>query len=366
MPPTIVLHLDFLLTNKILNQQLYKYIKMRKYINVIIAIFLSSALMGQYDVQLTASFSPTTIPVGSLSTLNIAFNNIGNVAIPSNTLGVQVQFPTTKYIPTGAPTGAGADLFNWIDLGSGIWYGINNTSVPGIFGGGPIDFEVEGVQTTSPSAFTQANIGFPGGGTDINNSNNTPSAGLIVTTALPVSISKFSGRSDDCSKATLSWTTESEVNNNGFVIERSLDGRSFEKIGFVESMHNSTKSNDYTFEDIDYTINGIYYYRLVAVDYDGSSMISDIEKIKRICDTNVDLSIYPNPTAEKLNIKFHGFDLSEQLVSIMDGSGKLIRKAMLNTSKVNELLVKDLSPGVYNLKVEKEGQEILKRFIKID
>lgn len=339
---------------------------MKRYINFIIAVFLSSAMMGQYDVQLTASYSPISIPIGSYSTLNIAFNNIGNVAVPSNTLAIQVQFPITKYVPTGAPSGTGAALFNWLDLGSGIWYGINNTSIPGIFGGGAIDFEVQGVQATSPSAFTQANIGFPSGGTDINNSNNTPSAGLIVTVALPVSITKFNGRSDDCNKAILSWTTESEVNNNGFQIERSLNGKNFDKIGFVESMHNSNKRNDYTFEDSDYTINGNYYYRLVAVDYDGSTMISDIEVVKRICETNFDFTVYPNPTTEKLNIKFHGFELSDQLISILDSSGKLIRKAMLNTAKVNELLVKDLSPGVYNLKIENGGEEIIKRFIKMD
>ncbi|TAE07892.1 MAG: fibronectin type III domain-containing protein, partial [Bacteroidetes bacterium] len=55
---------------------------------------------------------------------------------------------------------------------------------------------------------------------------------VSTTRLLPVSITSFTG----AKKATvneLSWVTANEVNNAGFTLQRSVDGRNFTKIGFV-------------------------------------------------------------------------------------------------------------------------------------
>jgi hypothetical protein len=76
----------------------------------------------------------------------------------------------------------------------------------------------------------------------------------------------------------LSWTTESEHNNDYFNIEKTLDGNIFENIGYIKGAGNSTQSTTYSFTD--YNSNGdINYYRLKQTDYDGKFIYSDLISI---------------------------------------------------------------------------------------
>ena len=68
----------------------------------------------------------------------------------------------------------------------------------------------------------------------------------------------------------LAWETETETNNYGFEIERSLDGADFETIGFMDGYGttNSPKSYRYTDEE---TVNASKIaYRLKQIDRDGT------------------------------------------------------------------------------------------------
>jgi hypothetical protein len=336
---------------------------------IIIILFSNNIIFGQYTAQVTASYSPTSIPVNGTSDLTLQLNNTG-IQMNSGTFAIQIQFPISKYTPstTTPPTGVGAGYFNWSYLGSGLWYGTQIATIPAIIGGGPIVFSVTGVMITSPSAFTQINTSFPNGGSNLNTNTNTttPAAGLIVSSALPVNISEFNARSADCQPVNLVWTTESEVNNKGFNIERSFGGHDFEVIGFVESNHNSTTSNKYSFIDERMEVNGDYNYRLVAVDYDGLISISLIESIKRRCDEASDLIVYPNPAIDKINVFISSHNGGIIKAPIMDNSGKIIKVLNLNLNIKNDVFIGDLPPGIYSLKVELPDFVNSKKFIKIE
>ena len=72
---------------------------------------------------------------------------------------------------------------------------------------------------------------------------------VLNINALPVKYTQFTTeRSNDNTK--LNWSTASEVNNNGFEIERrNGNGTNFEKIGFVKGVGNSSRLNKYSFTD---------------------------------------------------------------------------------------------------------------------
>ena len=92
--------------------------------------------------------------------------------------------------------------------------------------------------------------------------------------ALPISLSSFIVESDQRFNK-LSWTTESEYNNDYFNIEKTLNGETFENIGYIKGAGNSTQTNTYSFTD--YNSNGdINYYRLKQTDYDGKFIYSDL------------------------------------------------------------------------------------------
>lgn len=68
----------------------------------------------------------------------------------------------------------------------------------------------------------------------------------------------------------ISWSTSTEINNDYFLIEKSIDGFEYFEIGVVGGNGNSNIVNNYSY--VDYNVNGgTIYYRLKQVDYDGHS-----------------------------------------------------------------------------------------------
>jgi hypothetical protein len=75
----------------------------------------------------------------------------------------------------------------------------------------------------------------------------------------------------------LEWETELEINNYGFVIQRSLDAFSWEDID-LEKGNNSNHGTRYNYIDANVPY-GNTYYRLKQIDYDGSISYSETRAI---------------------------------------------------------------------------------------
>ena len=73
----------------------------------------------------------------------------------------------------------------------------------------------------------------------------------------------------------LNWTTLTESNNSLFVIEKSNDGIHFNKVAELEAAGNSEKELKYRFTDFG-AVEGIVFYRLLQLDYDGTMSFSHI------------------------------------------------------------------------------------------
>lgn len=80
----------------------------------------------------------------------------------------------------------------------------------------------------------------------------------------------------------LNWTTLQEANNSVFWIDRSLDARSFERIGSTPSQGDSERPQHYEWIDRGATALGMgqpIHYRLVQVDFDGASSRSQVRSV---------------------------------------------------------------------------------------
>ena len=105
----------------------------------------------------------------------------------------------------------------------------------------------------------------------------------------PVGLTLLYGICIDDNKVELRWQTASETDNSHFVILRSFDGVHFEEVDYIMGAGTTTEVHDYEFYDTD-DKEGIVYYKLRQVDYDGNYTDSKVIAVQT-CGKNARFSI---------------------------------------------------------------------------
>lgn len=170
---------------------------------------------------------------------------------------------------------------------------------------------------------------------------------------LPVSLTSFTAKAEE-NKARLNWTTISEENNDHFEISRSIDGKTFNKLGEVKGNGTSNKENTYQFFD-EQPLNGNNYYQLVQYDYDGKSKMEGIRSVNFKINQSTSVSVYPNPTSEQIYFNLSGFSKRTIVAKFLDITGRTIymeEYQHLDDGTNYQLHLKDKpSSGVYILQL---------------
>lgn len=109
------------------------------------------------------------------------------------------------------------------------------------------------------------------------------------TIALPVDLISFKGYNDKNINI-ITWSTETETNNDYFKLERSRDLKDWEEIAIVPGKGNAYTKNDYIVNDNTYN-NTINYYRLTQIDYNGEVTIYDKIVINNLIKRKILVSI---------------------------------------------------------------------------
>lgn len=179
--------------------------------------------------------------------------------------------------------------------------------------------------------------------------------------SLPIELSDFSGHHDQGNNI-ITWTTESEINNDYMILERSFDGLAFEPITQIEGFGSGTNiSNTYYSYTDEGILKGKNYYRLLQIDMDGQQSLSRVIQISTPADRATIL--YPNPSKDKLVIRFN--QKEEVLYRIYNRTGLLVKNGRLSANKYqHEVNVIDLIPGQYVLQIIEEENFENQRFIK--
>ncbi|UYZ63652.1 T9SS type A sorting domain-containing protein [Hymenobacter weizhouensis] len=174
---------------------------------------------------------------------------------------------------------------------------------------------------------------------------------------LPVSLVAFSAKLRN-KRVELNWETASELNNKGFEVQRSRDGRTFETILTREGK--GTTSVRTSYEAVDNApLAGTSYYRLKQVDVNGKSEFSAPVSIANL--TAGELKLYPNPVHEQLTIEVPGSAAGVQ-VQITDMTGRVIRKQVLDAT--GRVSMSELQAGSYLITVGEGASQVTRRVIK--
>ncbi len=86
--------------------------------------------------------------------------------------------------------------------------------------------------------------------------------------SLPVTLQQFNAISGD-GKVTLHWTTQSEVNNQAFIIERGMDSLTFSFLAEIKGQGFKSSKTHYSFIDRSVQNGQVYFYRLADRDFSG-------------------------------------------------------------------------------------------------
>ncbi|MEO6287822.1 MAG: T9SS type A sorting domain-containing protein [Dyadobacter sp.] len=113
--------------------------------------------------------------------------------------------------------------------------------------------------------------------------------------ALPVKLISFKGYLTKTGDAELNWKTAQEVNNAGFEIQKSTDGKQYDAIGWVDGGGNHEGEKTYRF--VDQSLTTTSYYRLKQLDLDGKFTLSRIVAVIPEAESLERLSSYPNPSS---------------------------------------------------------------------
>jgi photosystem II stability/assembly factor-like uncharacterized protein len=119
----------------------------------------------------------------------------------------------------------------------------------------------------------------------------------------PVELFSFVANIKD-KKVTLSWQTATELNNYGFEIERRIDERTWDILGFVEGHGNSTSTNYYSFSDDVLTGGNKLHYRLKQIDIGGAYNYSNVIEVELMLGDYALYQNYPNPFNPSTKIRY--------------------------------------------------------------
>jgi hypothetical protein len=204
----------------------------------------------------------------------------------------------------------------------GAW---DQQSTSSASGSGPYTQTRTGITSLSPFAVAGENGGDP----------------------LPIELLAFNGELIK-NNSRLTWTTASEHNNYGFVIERSENAIDFDSINFMPAKYNNQSGGDY--ELFDYNAfseekSQILYYRLLQLDYGGSYSFSNIISLRKNTLEHNELLVWPNPAKDIIHIKLGDNKINSCQVYDMQGNLVLYPKG----KTLHKLDISGLENGSYLL-----------------
>ena len=197
------------------------------------------------------------------------------------------------------------------------------------------DFSNSGVASTTPDIDSD-------GEEDYLDSDNQ--------TALPIELVRFSARYRN-GVVIVEWETATELNNDFFTIERSLNATDFEVLTTLPGAGNSQERISYQWSDLK-PISGNSYYRLKQTDFDGQFTYSDIELVTFSSNGAFEVKVFPNPASELLSVTFDGgLNLNEVKIRLVDVSGKQVFSKIFTENQEIAINVSNLNRGIYLIEV---------------
>ncbi|MFY7734176.1 MAG: T9SS type A sorting domain-containing protein, partial [Bacteroidia bacterium] len=296
-----------------------------------------------------ARFFVTRVPLTNAS--NMQFSNITNTSL---TLSITKGSGGARIIVCRPTIAAAVVPVNLTNYSANSIYSQGNTTGANnfvVYNGTGNTVNITGLTKNTAYTFTVYEYNGAAGNTAYQTSGYS---GSPVTT-LPVKWQSFEANRN-AKSVTLNWSTASEVNNDYFTVERSLNNQNwFEQIN-IKGSGNSMVVNKYNYIDnLDATaLNFDLYYRIKQVDFDGKFSLSKTVIVKTNSNANTNKTI-PNPSNGKFIYISQEPILIPGNLTIINSIGGEVGKLTINNMET-PIDMSNLPKGVYYLLFNNNGK----------
>ncbi len=153
----------------------------------------------------------------------------------------------------------------------------------------------------------------------------------VACTKVSVELLTFDG-SVETDGDLLKWVSASELNNSHYILEHSTDGDNYNVIDVAEGAGTTSTVSNYSFLNKDAEA-GINYYRLFAVDFDGTTVYHGTVTLVRGESGLGFVNIYPVPASTVVNVTYSSIKTTAVAFEIYNVAGKLIDTATVDANQ---------------------------------
>jgi hypothetical protein len=196
-------------------------------------------------------------------------------------------------------------------------------------------------------------VGTSAAGSVTSNSLSTWSPFTLGSTSfgspLPINLLGFNGKVLK-EYNQLIWFTGIEEPNTNFELERSINGKQFNKIARIAAQGNN--NNEYRYNDF-FTEAGDVFYRLRIINTSGKLGYSNTVKLNRKDALGLASSLFPNPAEQLINIAIGDQSLIGSQAKLYDMSGKLLQSVEIKTG-VQQIDINQYPAAQYIIRLEND------------
>ena len=185
-------------------------------------------------------------------------------------------------------------------------------------------------------------------------------ASTTSSNPLPIELISFTGECNN-QKVVLKWSTATEINNDYFTLERSVDAINWEITGSLQGSGNSSVILHYSFA-VAQPNKELAYYRLKQTDFSGEFKYSQMITIDK-CQNDLpgsDLVIYPNPSTGFINLIYNGYKTQLVSIRIYNGMGEKIYDSAVYQSRID---MTNMSDGIYFIDFTSDSKSTIKKIV---
>ncbi len=161
----------------------------------------------------------------------------------------------------------------------------------------------------------------------------------------------------------LQWQTANEINHDFFIVEKSIDAKTWKSLTVVQSEENSRSSKKYTVLD-ENPIIGKQFYRIKQTDYDGQFTYSNIVSVLFGTNDSGNLKLYPNPAIDRISMVAEDAPDDDGELHIINYMGKdILVKKLVHISQ-NQIDISQLPKGIYLVRLTSNNRTWQQQLVK--